>query len=92
MLDKDKMWIGIAIGIIVPTVVYGIFYLGMEMAGKYVDSTMSEKMQLVLIAINAILMRQFLIKREQDNIGRGILLVTFIGVMWHFIHYYTDYL
>ena len=88
MLDKDKMWVGIVIGILVPAVVYGIFYLGMEMAGRYVDSVMSEKMQLVLIAINAILMRQFLIKREQDNIGRGILLVTFAGVMYHLINYY----
>lgn len=92
MLNKDKMWIGVAIGVVVPSVVYAIFYLGMEMAGNYVSIAISEKMQLVLIAINAILMRQFLIKREQDNIGRGILLVTFIGVMWHFIHYYTDYL
>jgi len=88
MLDKDKMWVGIVIGILVPVTVYGVFYLSMEMAGNYVDSVMSEKMQLVLIAINAILMRQFLIKREQDNIGRGILLVTFAGVMYHLIHYY----
>ena len=88
MLNKDKMWVGVVIGILVPVIIYSIFYLGMEMAGRYVDTVMSEKMQLVLIAMNAILMRQFLIKREQDNIGRGILLVTFIGVIWHLIHYY----
>ena len=92
MLNKDKLWVGVVIGTLVPIVIYAIFYLGMEMANNYVTSHISEKMQLVLIAINAILMRQFLIKREQDHIGRGILLVTFIGVILHFMKYYSDIL
>ena len=92
MLNKDKLWVGVIIGIVVPIVIYAIFYLGMEMTNNYVSTQVSEKMQLVLIAVNAILMRQFMIKREQDQIGRGILLITFVGVMLHLLKYYTDIL
>ena len=90
MLEKDRIWVGFIIGIILPLVIYTIFILGMDMASRYVSSEISEKFQLVLIAVNAIVMRQFLIKRNQDNIGRGILMVTFIGVILHMLHYYTD--
>lgn len=90
MLEKDRIWVGFIIGIILPLVIYTIFILGMDMASRYVSSEISEKFQLVLIAVNAIVMRQFMIKRNQDNIGRGILMVTFIGVILHMLHYYTD--
>lgn len=90
MLEKDRMWLGIIIGILLPTAIYTIFSIGMEMAERYVSSEISEKFQLVLIAVNAIVMRQFMIKRNQDNIGKGILLVTFVGVIIHMLFYYSD--
>lgn len=92
MLEKDKLWIGIVIGILLPVAIYTIFILGMDLAGRYVTSEISEKFQLVLIAVNAIVMRQFMIKRNQDNIGKGILLITFVSVIFHMIYYYTDIL
>jgi len=90
MLEKDKIWVGLFIGTVLPLAIYTIFILGMDMADRYVSSEISEKFQLVLIAVNAIVMRQFMIKRNQDNIGRGILIITFIGVMLHMLYYYTD--
>jgi hypothetical protein len=90
MLNKDHIGAGVIIGIVLPLVLYTIFILGMDMSGRYVTNAVSEKFQLVLIAVNAIIMRQFMIKREQDKTGRGILLVTFIGVIVHVLHYYTD--
>lgn len=92
MLEKDKIWVGAIIGILLPVAIYTIFVLGMDMADRYVTSTTAEKFQLVLIAINAIVMRQFMVKRNQDNIGKGILLVTFLGVILHMLKYYTDVL
>ncbi len=92
MLDKDKLWVGLIIGIVLPLGFYTMFILGMEMAGRYVTNETSEKFQLVLIAINAIVMRQFMIKRNQENTGKGVLLITFIGVILHMLHYYTDML
>ncbi len=92
MLEKDKIWVGAIIGILLPVAIYTIFILGMEMADRYVTTMISEKFQLVLIAVNAIVMRQFMIKRNQDNIGKGILLVTFLGLILHMLKYYTDVL
>lgn len=90
MLEKDKVWVGIIIGIVLPVAIFTLFIVGMDMADRYVTSTISEKFQLVLIALNAIMMRQFMVNRNQDNIGKGILLVTFIGVIVHMLKYYTD--
>ena len=90
MLEKDKIWVGIIIGFALPLALYTLFILGMDMAGNYVSKLTSEKFQLVLIAINAIVMRQFMVSRNQDNTGKGILLVTFIGVIAHMLNYYTD--
>lgn len=92
MWNKDNFFIGLLIGFVVPLALYTIFILGMELGEVYVTSEVSEKFQLVLIAVNAILMRQFLIARQQDKTGRGILLITFIGVILHVLKYYTDYL
>jgi hypothetical protein len=89
MLNKDHLLIGIGVGIIIPALVYGIFYFGMQLAGVRVTSEISEKMQLVLMGVNALAMRYFLVTREQDQIGKGILLVTFVGVIAHFITYYS---
>ena len=92
MLDKDKMWIGLIIGIVLPLAVYTIFIEGMDMADRYVSNDTSEKFQLVLVAVNAIVMRQFMIKRNQEQIGKGIFIITFIGVILHSVKYYTDIL
>ncbi len=92
MLEKDKIWVGVIIGILLPVAIYTIFILGMDMADRYVTTATSEKFQLVLIAVNAIVMRQFMVKRNQDNIGKGILLVTFLGVILHMLKYYSDLL
>lgn len=84
------MWVGVVIGILIPLAIYTIFILGMDLAEVYVTREISEKMQLVLLGVNAVLMRQFMISRKQDNIGKGILLITFLGAIVHVIHYYTD--
>lgn len=91
ILNKDRFLTGVVIGLVLPAVIYAMFYLSMEASGKYVTSTISEKMQLFLIAVNAIVMRQFMVKREQDNIGKGILLVSMLGTVAHFIYYYTTW-
>ena len=89
MLEKDRFFVGLLIGILLPTAIYTIFILGMDMADRYVTNEISEKFQLVLIAVNAIVMRQFMIKRNQDNIGKGILFITFVAVIIHMVFYYS---
>ena len=92
MLDKDRLWVGLLLGIIIPLGIYTLFIEGMDLSGRYVSNEISEKFQLVLVAINAIVMRQFMIKRNQENTGKGIFIITFIGVIIHSLKYYTDIL
>jgi hypothetical protein len=89
MLEKDKMITGILIGIFLPVVLYALFYLIMQVSGSYVSETLTEKLILLLIGINAFFMRHFMVKREQDQIGKGILLVTFLGAIVYVIYYYA---
>lgn len=89
MLEKDKMITGILIGILLPVVLYALFYFIMQVSGIYVTETLSEKTILFLIGINAFFMRHFMVKREQDQIGKGILIVTFLGAIVYVIYYYA---
>lgn len=63
----------------------------MEMSGRSTSGKFSENLQLFLIAVNAFFMRHFMVKRNQDNIGKGILAVTMILVMVHVALYYTGW-
>ena len=79
------------IGIIVPVILYVMIYLVLDLSGitMGLGTALSEKVQIMLVAVNAILMRQFLVKRNQERTGRGILLITFAMVIAHLIYYYT---
>ncbi len=91
MLKKDKVIVGIIIGLILPLGLYYFIELSMEMSGRSTSGKFSENLQLFLIAVNAFFMRHFMVKRNQDNIGKGILAVTMILVMVHVALYYTGW-
>ncbi|MAX80292.1 MAG: hypothetical protein CL843_08965 [Crocinitomicaceae bacterium] len=89
-LREDSFFTGLIIGLLLPV---GLFFLGqeiLELMDKEMTESLGEKLQLFLFAVNAIMMRQFMIKREQDKIGRGILVMTMILVFSHVIYYYTS--
>ena len=92
MLDKifkkDKVWSGILIGFLLPLSLYGITMLGMELKNSAVTNSFYENIQLLLIAINAIVMRHFMINRDQENIGKGVLSMTFIWVLLYVVYYH----
>lgn len=90
MLKKDSYITGIIIGILVPAVTFSAFYFGMELwQPGIMQSRIIEKSLLFFIALNALVMRYFMIKREQDRIGRSILIVTFLGAIVYMMYYYT---
>lgn len=91
MLKKDKVLTGIIIGLVLPLGLYYFIELTMEMNGKHTSGKFSENLQLFLIAVNAFFMRHFMVKRNQDNIGKGILAVTMILLMIHVALYYTNW-
>lgn len=88
MWNKDNIWVGASIGVILPAVVYSIFYLIMEMRNYYISDEVVKNMILVLFAINAIVMRQFFVNLNKEQTGKGIFMVTFIGVIAFVIKYH----
>ena len=90
MLKKDNYLVGGLAAIVIPALLYVLFVLFMEGKGAVMTSTLHEKFQLVLIAINAVLMRLFLVNKKFDRAGRAVMLVTMIGALCHFTYFYTD--
>ena len=79
------MFMGVLVGLIVPTMVFGILYgiiaLILVIAGKPVDVlslVSAQKIILLSIVPNVFIMRYYLLKLKFDLTGRGILLVTFL--------------
>lgn len=93
MLNKDKMITGVIIGAALPASLFSMFYLIMENAAPgSMHSAMVEKAILLFIGLNALVMHHFMVRREQDEIGKGILLTTFIGALVYVTYYYTDFI
>ena len=87
MLKKDHYNFGIAIGIIVPIVLFGIIYLlnyllvTTDIAKSYLDLQTH-----VLISLfgNLIPIRYYFVNLKYDKTGRGVLLITFLLVLVFF--------
>lgn len=92
MLNKDKLITGIFIGAALPSALFTMFYLIMDNAAPgSMHSGMIEKTILLFIGLNAVVMHHFMVRREQDEIGKGILLITFVGALVYVTYYYTDF-
>ncbi len=83
MLKKDNWILGIALGIILPLVVYGIIFFAMSQWGR-IDETLNlyfikeSTMQLAGVFANMFIFRYYMVNLKFDKTGRGILLSTFI--------------
>lgn len=87
-LKKDSFWLGIALGIILP----GILYLILHFININVVNNVKGRpylteptVQIISLVVNLLVMRYYLINLKADKTGRGILLVTFIVGITFFI-------
>jgi len=80
-LRRDNMWMGTALGILVPLLLFGILYgilYFIEMKTGNMEKITSQKILLLSILPNVFLLRYYLLKLKHDLTGRGILLATFL--------------
>lgn len=93
MLNKDRLITGVIIGVALPAAFFTMFYIIMENAAPgSMHSGMIEKVILLFIGLNALIMHHFMVRRNQDEIGKGILLSTFVGALFYVTYYYTDFI
>lgn len=81
-IKKDTIGLGIALGMLVPPVLFFIIYQVNELLQKqspvgknYLDTG---TIMLVSIVLNLFVLRQFLVKKDREKSGRGVLLATFL--------------
>lgn len=84
----DSLILGVFLGIVVPAILFLIFNAFLESKGGYITPSINAKFQLVLIAINAVMMRMLFVNFDKEKTGRGVFLVTLVGVIAHAIIYW----
>jgi len=79
---KDKVWNGVLLGFVVPAVPGILVWLLMQ---KVSALRQADLLLIGCIALNAVLMNYFF-KLNKENIGKGIISVTFLWAFAFFIY------
>jgi len=94
MIDKlrqDSFWMGLILGLLVPAIIFGVLTLivyFLPQAIKVANVFNLERLILISIIPNVLLLRYYLLKLKYDLTGRGILAITFvIGIIFAIIHF-----
>ena len=84
-LRRDSLPMGLFIGFLCPAVFFGILYavitLVQHQTGALQMDRMVQKLILLSVVPNVLILRYYLVKLKSDLTGRGILLVTFAIAM-----------
>jgi hypothetical protein len=89
MLKKDNMAFGVLIGLVLPTLVYGLLWfisLLVKAEGVWARPFQPENMMLLSVMLNLIPMRIYLVRYKFSKTGQGVLLITFLLVIGYFIY------
>ena len=89
LLAKNNIWLGIVLGLFVPLILYFILERVNALVTKWflysVHPMISElNIQLIAVFMNLYIFRRYLIRKEYEMTGRGVVLVTFIFILVHF--------
>ncbi len=90
MLKKDAWWLGVALGTILPLVLYGIIMLILKQWGTITEGVYVLKpstIKLLALFSNMISFRYYMVNLKFDRTGRGILVVTFAYAAVYFFLY-----
>ncbi|HOF15718.1 MAG TPA: hypothetical protein PLF32_00815 [Bacteroidales bacterium] len=84
---RDSMWLGIVIGIVLPTVLFSLLFGLSKIFAPEGKEYLVKLSTILLISIfpNLFSLRYYLVKLKYDRTGRGILLVTFLFAIAYFL-------
>jgi hypothetical protein len=98
-LRKDSFWMGLTLGFLIPLLFFFLLIIIIFFLQKIIifffpvltfDANVLSLQRLILISIipNVLLLRYYLLKLKYDLTGRGILAVTFIiGIIFIIIEF-----
>lgn len=88
MFNRNAIWFGALIGILMPMMVYAILY-GCFMLYDSISTSSSNfdlsLLQLISPVINMFFIRYYFVTKKYDETGRGLLLVTFVFIVAFFV-------
>lgn len=76
MLKKNNLWLGLALGLLLPLAAYYGIELLSGMSPKPVFDENTHRV--ISIVMNVFLFRQYMLKWDKVETGRGMLLATFV--------------
>jgi len=88
MFNRNSLWSGMVIGILMPLILYGLMYLGLLVYNHYAggEAMLNETMlQIIAPVVNLFFIRYYFVTKKYDDTGRGVLLVTFVFVISYFV-------
>jgi hypothetical protein len=88
MFNRDSLWFGVLIGILMPLFFYAFLYGGLWLYNSHAASPLifdESLLQLASPAINLFFIRYYFVNKKYDETGRGLLLVTFVYIIAYFI-------
>ena len=80
-LRKDSFWMGLILGSVIPALIFCLLKLIIYfLPQQIIDANVFTIQRLILISIipNVLLLRYYLLKLKYDLTGRGILAITFV--------------
>ncbi len=88
MLKKDNFFLGMAIGLVLPALVFGILWVARLFTGTGTEWTRpfeTSRMVILSIIINVFPLRWYFVKYKFENSGKGVLFITFLLVVVYFL-------
>lgn len=88
MFNRNSLWSGIVIGILMPLILYGLMYIGLLIYNNYAggETMLNETMlQIIAPVVNLFFIRYYFVTKKYEDTGRGVLLVTFVFVISYFV-------
>jgi len=90
-LRKDSFWMGLILGFLLPATIFCVlkFIIFLLILFFNIKDTFTlERLILISIVPNVLVLRYYLLKLKYDLTGRGILAITFVmGIIFAIIHF-----
>jgi hypothetical protein len=89
MLKRDNIALGALIGLVLPAAFYGVLSLialAVESGTSWTIMFKSDRIMILALVINVIPLRLYFVNYKYDRTGRGVLLVTFLLMVFYFLY------